>query len=273
MSVVNPAYVIDESDVIEIGSLYRSQWIGLSGAPKTANLFAHIPISNSLEFSVNYMNDRIGSAINIHQNLVNIDAAYKMELSGTTKLSFGIKGELNNMNFDFSNSETIDPALEAVNKTIYNMGAGFFVYNQNYYVGLSSPNIISHNIVINNMYDYRKSPHFFLIGGYVFDIGYDFLLKPSFVIKEVQGAPLSFDLSLNTLYNDRFELGASYRSQDAYSGLLGVHATENIKIGYSYDYNTSDLGRFNTGSHEFILLYRFDAFLKIRKKYASPRFY
>lgn len=272
MSVVNPAYVIDEPSLIELGSLYRSQWVGLSGAPKTANIFAHIPINNRVEFSVNYMNDRIGSSINITQNIFNVDAAYKMRINETLKLSFGLKGELDNLGFNFANSTSSDPSLEKINTTVFNMGAGIFIFDKKYYAGLSSPNLIPNTISIGEMYDYKSTPHFFFIAGYVFDLNYSFKLKPSVVVKEVAGAPLSYDFSLNTLYRNRFELGVSYRNQDAYSGLVGINATPSLRLGYSYDYNTSDLGDFNTGSHEFILLYSFDV-LGIKKNYSSPRFY
>ena len=73
-------------------------------------------------------------------------------------------------------------------------------------------------------------------------------------------------------YMKKFELGVSYRYQDAISGLAGINVTPNLKIGYAYDFNTSELKTFNNGSHEFILLYRFDV-LGLSKKYSSPRFY
>ncbi|OEK07907.1 hypothetical protein A8C32_15635 [Flavivirga aquatica] len=97
-------------------------------------------------------------------------------------------------------------------------------------------------------------------------------IKPSTVVKYVGGAPLSFDVSTNILYQEKFELGASYRYLDAVSGLAGFNITRNLKIGYAYDFNTSKLNDFNDASHEFILLYRFDI-LGLSKKYSSPRFY
>ncbi len=272
MSVVNPAYVIDEPGLVALGSLYRTQWIGLSGAPTTANIFAHIPLNNEVEISINYLNDKIGSTVNITQNVFNLDAAYKMKLNETLKLSFGLKAGFTNLSFNYLNSDTPDPSLENTNKTVIDMGAGLFLFERNYYVGLSSPNLIPNKIVINTENDYKNTPHLFLIAGYVFDLNYSFKLKPSIVVKEVFGAPLSYDVSLNALYLNRFELGVSYRNQDAYAGLLGIQATPSLKLGYAYDYNTSDLGNFNTGSHEFVLLYKFDI-LGWQKNYSSPRFY
>ena len=119
---------------------------------------------------------------------------------------------------------------------------------------------------------YNNNPHLFLIGGYVFNINSALKLKPSTVVKYVNGAPLSFDLSANVLFSDRFELGVSYRYKDAVSALAGFYVTPDFRIGYAYDFNTSELNDFNSGSHEIVLLYTFDI-LGLSKKYSSPRFY
>jgi type IX secretion system PorP/SprF family membrane protein len=273
MSVVNPGYVIDELGIIQVGSLYRTQWVGIDGAPKTANLFANIPLNEKIELSVNYVNDYIGDAINISENVLNMNAAYKIRLNKDLNISFGIKAGIGHLNFSALESNvSTDPLFQNANKTLLNMGAGIFVFKEHYYVGLSSPNLISSNLDINSDVLYQNKSHLFLIGGYVFDINSDFKLKPSTVVKYVGGAPLSFDLSANVLYLNRFELGASYRYQDAVSGLVGVNISPNLKVGYAYDFNISKLNNYNNGSHEFILLYKFDI-LGLSKKYSSPRFY
>lgn len=273
MSMVNPGYMVNEPGIIQVGSLYRTQWVGIDGAPKTANVFANIPINNKIELSVNYLNDNIGSNVNLSENVFNINAAYKINLKNNLNLSFGLKVGLEHSNFSAIGSNVItDPVFGNTNKTLLNIGAGIFLFDDNYYAGISSPNLIPSNLSIDDEVVYNNKSHIFLIGGYVFDINNDFKLKPSTVVKYVGGAPLSFDVSANVLYLNRFELGASYRYQDAISGLLGINITPNLKLGYAYDFNTSKLKTFNNGSHEFILLYKFDV-LGLSKTYSSPRFY
>lgn len=273
MSMVNPGYMINEPSIIQVGSLYRTQWVGIKGAPKTANLFANIPISKKIELSINYLNDNIGGKVNISENVYNIDVAYKINLNKSLDLSFGLKVGFDHLNFSGQGSNvSTDPLFQNANKTVLNIGAGAFLFNNNYYIGLSSPNLIPSDLNTNTDVVYRDKPHVFLIGGYVFNINSDFKLKPSTVVKYVGGAPLSFDISANVLYLEKFELGVSYRYQDAISGLVGIHVTPNLKLGYAYDFNTSKLNNFNNGSHEFILLYTFDL-LGLSKKYSSPRFY
>ncbi|WP_299115475.1 type IX secretion system membrane protein PorP/SprF [uncultured Winogradskyella sp.] len=271
MNVVNPAYMINEPGIVEVGSLYRTQWVGIDGAPKTGNIFANIPINDKIELSVNYLNDRIGGVVN--QDLFNIDFAYRINLTEDLNLSFGLKTGIDNLRFDFSDTNvSSDDLFQRTSKTVLNIGAGAFLFKEEFYVGLSSPNLIPSNLDVNNDVLYQNAIHVFLMGGYVFNLNDDFKLKPSTIVKMVAGAPISFDISANALYLDRFELGASYRYQDAITALAGFKVTSNLRLGYAYDFNTSALNDFNSGSHEFILTYRFDV-LGLSKKYSSPRFY
>ncbi|MEP5338448.1 MAG: type IX secretion system membrane protein PorP/SprF [Algibacter sp.] len=273
MSMVNPGYMINEPGIVQVGSLYRTQWVGIDGAPKTANVFAHIPINDRIELSVNYLNDNIGGNVNLSENVFNVDAAYKIKLNNSLNLSFGVKAGFDHLNLSAIGSNVIgDSAFGNTSKTMLNIGAGVFLFDDNYYAGISAPNLIPSNLDINDEVVYNDKAHLFLIGGYVFDINDDFKLKPSTVLKLVGGAPLSFDVSANVLYLNRFELGASYRYQNAVSGLVGIHVTPNLRLGYAYDLNTSELQTYNNGSHEFIILYKFDV-LGLSKKYSSPRFY
>ncbi|WP_308990901.1 type IX secretion system membrane protein PorP/SprF [Mariniflexile litorale] len=273
MSMVNAGYMMNEPGIVQVGSLYRTQWVGIDGAPKTANLFANIPLSEKIELGVNYLNDNIGGNINLSENVFNLNAAYKINLKNDLNLSFGIKMGFDHLNFSSLGSNvSADPLFQNSNKTVVNIGAGVFLFHEKYYVGLSSPNLIPSDFDINSDVLYEEASHAFLIGGYVFDINSEFKLKPSTVVKYVGGSPLSFDLSANMLYMNRFELGVSYRYEDAVAGLMGIHITPNLKVGYAYDFNTSKLKTYNNGSHEFIVLYKFDV-LGLSKKYSSPRFY
>ncbi len=271
-SVINPAYMINEPGLIRVGSLYRSQWAGLDGAPKTANVFANIPLNEKLELGVNYVNDQIGNVLT--QNYFNLNAAYRINVAEETNLSFGVKLGVDNLSLDFSNQDLAgDNAFINGQTTSLDVGAGVFLFEDNYYVGLSTPNIIPYEIASGTQTVlYKKSPTLYFAGGYVHDLTEDWKLKPSSVVKMVSGAPISVDLSLNVLYSERFELGVSYRYDDAIAALAGFQVTPDLKLGYSYDFNTSELADFNNGSHEFVLIYTFDL-LGLSKRYTSPRFY
>lgn len=274
MNIVNPAYMINTPGLIEVGGLYRTQWVGIEGAPKTGNIFANIPLNDKIEFSLNFLNDEIGENIKQTENVFNIDAAYKIKLTESLNMSFGMKVGFDHLSTNTFQSNVNDDLFiqQNENQTILNIGAGVFLFQENYYVGLSSPNLLPNRLDVNDELSYKNDLHLFLIGGYVFDITDNLKFKPSTVIKQVVGSPLSFDLSANALFMDKFELGMSYRYQDAVSAMAGIEVFQGLRFGYAYDFSTNELNDFNSGSHEIILTYRFDI-LGLSKTYASPRFY
>lgn len=281
MSVINPAYVTATPSILSFGSLYRYQWAGIEGAPKTMTLFAHTPINDKIETGLSLVSDDIGDGAKKQTNFF-ADFAYILQLNETQKLSFGIKAGLTNISTNFNgfqlNSGDVATDLafaENVNETVPNIGVGAYYFTDNYYVGLSVPNLLTSEYTgssggqINSFGTHRI--HGYLTGGYVFDINGNFKLKPAAMAIFVEGAPVSVDLTANVLYNEKFELGVAYRLGDAISMLMNVNVTTNLRIGYSYDYTTSNLSQFNSGSHEIVLLYNLNLLGKGYNK--SPRFF
>jgi type IX secretion system PorP/SprF family membrane protein len=284
MSVINPAYATDNADVINLGGLYRAQWVGIKGAPTTQTFFAHKPLSKRVEMGISVVHDEIGNVV--RENNIFADFAYVIPLNESVKLSFGLKAGVTLFNTDFNGfvytDPTIDPAFQDnISKTFPNIGAGTYLFGSNYYVGFSTPNLMTsrHIETINGRAGSGvESVHFFLTGGYVFTFnGNDnFKLKPAFMAKGVEGAPVALDLTTNVLINNKFELGAGYRLGDSVSGLASFYVTPTLRIGYSYDYTLSNLGRFNSGSHEVFLLFDLDSnkLSSSGKGYdKSPRFF
>jgi len=106
----------------------------------------------------------------------------------------------------------------------------------------------------------KEKIHAYLIGGYVWDLSYDLKFKPTFIMKAVAGAPLQVDISANMLFNEKFTLGAGYRWSAAISAMAGFQATDQLLIGYAYDFDTNGLSKYNSGSHEIFL--RWELFQK-----------
>lgn len=280
MNVVNPAYATGTESVLNLGTLYRTQWVGAVGAPKTLTFFGHMPLNKKIELGLSMISDDIGDGAKKENNFY-ADIAYVIELKNRHRLSFGIKAGFTSLqtNFNGFRFESGDPSTdlafaENINLFKPNIGAGIFYFTDDYYVGLSAPNLLSskHIEERNGINAYGSEDiHSFLTAGYVFKISPDFKLKPAFMTKIVVGSPLTFDVSANVLYRDKFELGASYRFDDSVSGLMSVSVTDNLKIGYAYDYTLSNLGQFNSGTHEIFLLFNIDFMGKGYDK--SPRFF
>jgi type IX secretion system PorP/SprF family membrane protein len=278
MSVINPAYATATPTVLNLGSLYRYQWAGIKGSPKTMTLFAHTPINDKIETGISLVSDDIGDGAKKETNVF-ADFAYILQLNETQKLSFGLKAGISNISTNFNgfqlNSGDVATDLafaENVNETVPNIGVGAYYFTDNYYVGLSVPNVLKSEHSGNQINSFgTQRIHGYLTGGYVFEINEAFKLKPAAMAIFVEGSPVSVDLTANVLYNEKFELGAAYRFGDAVSILMNLNVTPNLKIGYSYDYTTSNLSQFSSGSHEIVLLYNLNLLGKGYDK--SPRFF
>ncbi|MDB4292376.1 type IX secretion system membrane protein PorP/SprF [Maribacter sp.] len=280
MSVVNPAYTKGERGLLNLGTLYRSQWQNTVGAPNTLTFFGHSALSDKVEMGVSIVSDRIGDGA-LKENNLAIDFAYILKLDDKSNISLGLKGGLTNFESNFNGFRLPDiqddPAFaENLNSSFPIVGVGAFYNRGNFYAGVSAPNLLTSKH-IENVDGISKfgseAVHVFLTSGYVYELNSDLKLKPSTLIKMVKGAPFVFDASLNVLLYDRFEVGTSYRLGDSVSAMFNMAVIPSVRIGYSYDYTLSNLSSFSAGSHEIFVLFDLDL-LGLRKGYdKSPRFY
>ncbi|MBD3581168.1 PorP/SprF family type IX secretion system membrane protein [Flavobacterium selenitireducens] len=269
---INPAYA-GSRGVMSLFGLHRSQWVGMDGAPVTNAASLNSPIGESnLGIGLSFVNDRIGPTT---ENQFSADISYTIRTDEFHKLSFGIKGTANMFGLDrgkLTPEEQNDPSLQAVrNDFSPNIGAGVYWHTDKYYIGLSVPNFIENNNWAENDRAINKERmNYYLIGGYVFDLNPMWKLKPAVLTKAITGAPLQVDVSLNTLYDDRFMLGAAYRWDAAASLMAGFQISQGLFIGYGYDMETTRLRQYNSGSHEVFLRYEF---FSNKNKIISPRFF
>ena len=104
----------------------------------------------------------------------------------------------------------------------------------------------------------------------MFDLSENTKFKPAVLSKVSFGAPLQLDLSANFMFNEKFVLGAAYRWSAAVSVMAGFQINDRWFAGYGYDFETTELRKYNSGSHEIFLRYEL---LKTYKKIVSPRFF
>lgn len=267
MVVINPAYA-GSKGVPSIGLLGRTQWVGVEGAPQTATLSFNSPVGKATGLGLSIIHDEIGP---VKENNIYADFSYTIFTGEEGRLAFGLKAGVTFLDIGFLNTVDPDPLNEPVHQASPNFGAGIYFYTKKFYAGLSAPNFLeTRHLESSNGYVSTASEkmHYFLTAGYVFDLADNLLLKPSTMFKATSGAPLSVDLSLNLLVNQMFEVGMSYRLDDSISGMVGFQVNNDFRIGYAYDYTTSNFGDYNSGSHEVILLFEFN-----RRNIKSPRFF
>jgi type IX secretion system PorP/SprF family membrane protein len=267
MSVINPAYS-GSSGIPVVRVAGRTQWVNILGAPRTASFSLDAPVGRSVGLGFSVIHDRIGP---VRENIVTGDFSYTIFTSDEGRLAFGLKGGFRS--FDIGTLTTIDPdpINVPINRISAVVGAGVFYYTDKFYAGFSSPNLLKTKYDDRDVAvitDANDSAPFYLTSGYVFDITDDIKLKPSTMFKMASGSPISIDLSTNLLINNNLEFGLSYRFDDSLAAMIGIQASQKIRFGYAFEYSTSNFGRFNSGTHELLLIYKFN-----RRDMKSPRFF
>ena len=268
---VNPAYAGSRGSLSLMG-VYRNQWVGVDGAPETMNFTLHSPIGvRGVGLGLGFVSDKIGPS---DESMVTADFSYTLQLQGDLRLAFGLKGGVSIFNLDPSKLNIYNPHdynLRRENHSSPVIGTGLYLYTPKWYVGLSSPNILQtehyDEVQISTA---TEKTHMYLIGGYVFDLNPNLKLKPAFMAKAVVGAPLALDISANALMYDTVTFGLGYRLDAAVSAMAGFQISDNIMLGYAYDYDTTEFGDYNSGSHEIFL--RFELGTRLRAK-VNPRFF
>lgn len=260
MSVINPAYA-GSKETMSGGALYRAQWVGLDGAPTTGTFFLHSPVGRNVGLGLSVVSDKIGP---VEENNIYADFSYTLNLGGEHRMAFGLKGGLTMHKIDF---ETIYPTLPQPsptdpffasnpNTTFLNIGSGLFYYTNKYYVAFSVPNMLKSKYLDFSGRQYGTDViHYFLTGGYVFDLNPNLKFKPFAMIKSSISAPTSVDVSTNFMLYDKLEFGATYRLEDSFGAMVNFAVTPSLRIGYAYDRVVSDLRTVAPASHEVMILF------------------
>ncbi|NNK82343.1 MAG: type IX secretion system membrane protein PorP/SprF [Flavobacteriaceae bacterium] len=274
MNVINPAYA-GTTEGLAVGALYRSQWVGLDGAPKTMTFSIHSPVGEKVGLGLSLIADEIGP---IKETNAYVDFSYTIPVGMETKLAFGLKGGFTFHDIGISEDQINlidmgDPFFaQNINETTPNIGAGVYFYKPNkYYISASMPNILnSVHLDANGTNLGSETQHLFGAAGYVFDLSENFKLKPHAMVKYAFDAPASYDLNLNLFMYDIVEIGAGYRLDDSFSGMINFSITPNLRVGYAYDAIQSGLDIVTNASHEVFL--NFDLNFP-RKVSRSPRYF
>lgn len=270
---INPAYAGNRG-VTSIFGLHRTQWVGLEGAPTTNAFSVNTPIQNSrVGIGLSFVNDKIGAG---DQNNIAVDVSYTIPTSENFDLSFGIKASADLLNVDYTKLDRYNTGNPMFRNNIDNefspnIGAGVYYHSDQLYLGFSIPNFLSvKHFDDNTSAAFKDRVHYYLMAGYVFELSPTVKLKPSILTKMVSGAPLQVDLASNVLLQDKFMLGLSWRWSAAATAMAGIQISDGLMIGYSYDFDTTTLENYNSGSHEIFL--RLELF-NVQKRIITPRFF
>lgn len=271
---INPAYT-GSREVFVANVMYRNQWVGFDGAPKTQVLSLHGPLKNkSIAVGLLVNNEKFGVT---NSTGVSGKVAYRIKMKEAT-LSFGISIGINMMSAKYSELTTtqlndLSFANDYRNTLRPDFGAGIYYSTKKYFVGLSVPTMTSQRYIVENekvqIYSDFGNYNFILTGGYIFTLNDNFKLKPSTLLRVSPNKQAQLDLNANVIYKDQFWLGASYRHNDAMVFIAEFQINQQFKIGYSYDYTLTAFKKYSGGSHEIMLQYEFG----YKVKSIDPRFF
>lgn len=269
---VNPA-TAGSNDAICANLLYRAQWVSFDGAPKSGVLGVDAPLfDNKVGVGLSINTDEIGFEQGLTAKLA---AAYRFDL-GSGKLGVGIDAGLvqNTIDGKFVAPEGTanDPAIpqNAVSGGAFDLGAGVYYQSDKLYVGLSSTHLLESEIDLDKFSkEYKR--HFYGMIGYTLEVTPSVTLKPMLFVKNVT-ENTTIDVNVNAHFNNRFWAGLSWRNEDALVGMFGLTLMDNLRLGYSYDFTTSELKDYSDGSHEIMLGYCFNIKKKVPVSIRNVRF-
>lgn len=261
--IVNPA-VAGSREYIPVTGMFRRQWTGIDGAPVTQLLSTHAYVGSNLGLGGYIFNDVTGPT---RRTGINVSAAYHLQLSRDRMhvLSMGLAGVFFQHTYQKDKLTTDEPDDIAIinannNELVPDANFGlYYYYADKAYFGVSAFNLIQTRMDLfdaGNPFRNQIMRTYYVTGGYNFEIGDDFAVKPSFLLQTMESTPMQLDLTAKFLIKNVFWLGASYRNKDAVAAMLGL-TINRFSFGYAYDITISDIKNYSSGSHELCLSYYF----------------
>jgi len=262
LTPVNPAYsLLDKANNFNV--LGRKQLIGLQGAPGSLLVSGSFPLESiGAAAGLFVVNDKFAVE---NQTEINAFFAKSIQLTSQTYLSVSINAGVRSYVANYSTLDPSDPVfMQDIRETKPNIGFGVMFYSENYYVGVSVPELSFRNLGTASVQqaNYLRS-HYYFCGGYLADLNEDVKFKPATLVSYLNGSPVVADFSGTFYMKETLGLGVNYRTNKQVAGILSVNANS-FKVGYSYQFGTSsnNLGGFNNATHEVSISYRWGADLQ-----------
>jgi len=260
----NPAYAGSKSSFF-LSAIYRKQWLGIQRAPQTVTLNAHgAVLNNRLGLGLSLTYDEIGFS-----NRVSIETnyAYIIRFKNKSFFSLGLRGSIYYSQIRWDQADLIDNFDAAIPQSttsniLPNFGAGAYYQAKNWYVGLSVPHIFVNEGDFeipssNGTVEPEFTQHYYLMGGFTFDLSKKVQIQQNLLLKYVVNAPMAIDLNLSFVFFNRLLFGVTYRVASSISAIVQVQVTPQLRIAAAYDYSTTALREYNAGSVEMMVSYWF----------------
>jgi type IX secretion system PorP/SprF family membrane protein len=295
--LTNPAVGGIES-YTDLRTSYRSQWLGLEGAPETFYATIHGSLGDySPNAARNTKQTRNGFARKksfkkakphhglgavlqrdkaglLQASTVNGSYAYHLPLTGYLTLASGLSAGVSQYSVDLAAADPIhthDPYLNGTtfSRTKLDLGLGLWLYSPDFYVGISGTQLIKSksDIIDDEAPNLALVPHGYATAGMRLQASRDLTLIPSVMTKLTATVSPTLDLNVRALYHQQVWGGLAYRLQDSWAAMAGVNVNHVLEVGYAYEIPTSSLHQVSVGSHEVMLGFK----LNNRRKIICPQ--
>jgi type IX secretion system PorP/SprF family membrane protein len=256
---INPAY----SSILEHKTFFfqnRRQWSNIEGTPSTFFINYYDPnLFQKLATGINISNDNIGPFINYS---ISIDFSASVKINEKWNSALGLRINYN----DYQLNQNLwkiynpnDPLFNLENNPFsnnINIGFGLLLKSKNTYIGISSTSVYNVKLYEDEISSKNDPINYFLLS-HSFMFSKFFKISPGIIVRNFKNFPNQYDLSLNTSINDKFSLGVSYRLESSVNALIGISISEEILVGYSYDFGISEINNFSRKNSEVFLKYTF----------------
>lgn len=260
--VLNPA-IAGIHDYYQIRTNHRFQWVGMTDPPLTNSISFYGPHSSmDMGFGGTIYTDVTGPT---SRTGVSGSYGYNIAVYGDMRLSMGLNLSVLQYRVDGTQLTPKDPSdmfIQGVVSTSYvpDAGVGIYLYGDHYYAGVSAAQLLNNKLEIFEEKTglNRLKSHFFVTGGYRFEMDPDWILEPSAIIKATAPSQFRFEVNTKVEWMEMVWLAAGYRFHEAVTIMAGYNYDDRFYFGYAYDIGITELRYYNMGSHEIMIGYRFN---------------
>ncbi|MBN2613962.1 MAG: type IX secretion system membrane protein PorP/SprF [Bacteroidales bacterium] len=262
--MLNPA-ATGTTETMPVAFTFRKLWAGIEGSPSVQLLSGDIAVADAMGAGIKIFNQQEGP---LRRTGLEATYSYHLDLnSAGTKLSFGLSGLFYQVYLNKSELNVEDPDDEVFmgtdKMTVPDASFGMYLYDENYYVGLAVPQLFNRNVDFktDGVLQNKQVRHYYFHGGYRFELNTDLKLEPSLLLKFVEAGLFQADINARVLYKDMLLGGLSFRTSEALVFQVG-YQVQNFTIGYSFDLVLNALKAQTIGSHEIMLVYSLENFIR-----------
>jgi type IX secretion system PorP/SprF family membrane protein len=258
---LNPAHSGIKS-CMEFHTLYRAQWVGFDGNPRSGFLTISAPIPSPRK---KLLSSRHGWGVKMEMDRIGHFSAHRMNLAYAghfnftkdLRLSMGMYFGVVQLGFNPSDAVMLEPD-PTVNRELSliapDASFGAWWNGKNYYIGAVLQQLIRNDWDDLGL-DARFRTHATINAGFLQPLSEYVTLLPGLIVRIPPGGRVSFDAQAMLDYKNKLTLGLGYRNADALILQVGIKWNPKFSIHYSFDATTSQLRNFSNNTHEFSIVF------------------